>query len=81
MTDRRRHRDDDLEPEAMPGVVGGVGGEALIPMDSVVHHGPPPDGILEIEEDVESYEGDEELLNPGSPEFEHLTKPGRPPNE
>jgi hypothetical protein len=61
--------------------MGGVGGEALIPMDSVVHHAPPPDGILEVEEDVESYENDDELLNPGSPEFEHLTKTERHPAE
>jgi hypothetical protein len=80
-------RNPDNEAEADFEVVGpGVGGAQIVsprlgsptfgetqPHDEAARK----DMALEDDTDVESFEDDSELLNPGSPEFEHLTKPTR----
>lgn len=84
MSERGRyHYDDetDLPLDVAPGVAGGVVSAAPLTTDfgapSSYRPQDAPDGILEFEQDFEAPEGDDELLNPGSPEFEHLVKPVR----
>ena len=78
MSDRDPRHDDEFEPEVEPGLAGGSGGPFLMPTDAPIHHAEKP-GVGEVE-DVDEYdapEGDEGLLEGGSPEFEHLTRPTR----
>jgi len=68
-------QDDDIFDPVEPGVAGG---QVIIPNVDPIPGGPAHmHGGMEVdEEDHESFEDDENLLNPGSsPEFEHLRKP------
>jgi hypothetical protein len=75
MTERR------VEPEELevPTVVGGAGGAIVVPgeleMDAEAVR--PHSEAGDTEQDWESPEGDDELLNTQSPEFAHLRKPKR----
>lgn len=84
MSERGRYHyddDEDLPLDVAPGVAGGIVGSTQLTTDfgaaASYHPGDAPDGILDFEQDFEAPEGDSELLNPGSPEFEHLVKPVR----
>jgi hypothetical protein len=79
---RYHHVDEpDLPLDVAPGIAGGVVSGAPLTTDfgaaSTYHPQDAPDGILDVEQDFEAPEGDDGLLNPGSPEFEHLVKPVR----
>lgn len=80
-------RNPDNEAEADYEVVGpGVGGAQIVsprlgsPTFGETHprnEAARKDEALDDDTDVESFEDDSDLLNPGSPNFEHLTKPPR----
>ena len=77
MSDREPRDENELTTEIEPGLAGGSGGSFLMSTDSPIHHGRRPEVGVTEQDDYIAPEGDDELLNPRSPEFEHLTKPRR----
>ncbi len=77
---REDNRDQSPEELGQPIAAGIGGGQVLIPRsepESVVEpHVKGGSPLREENNDHDSYEGDGDLLSPGSsPEFEHLRKP------
>ena len=77
MSDREPRDNEEDFTEIEPGLAGGSGGSFLMSTDSPIHHGRRPEVGVTEQDDYTAPEGDDELLNPGSPEFEHLTRPVR----
>lgn len=77
MSERDGDREHDIDTEMPLPDGNGLGGTLPIyEGDQLEDHAPnTSDEVLEDEQDVQSPENDDGLVNGRSPEFQHLTKP------